>query len=49
MKDLRCIFGWHHFVTSRSEDGTGVSGECARCGKYMPDTRVGGTGMGAIG
>jgi hypothetical protein len=48
MRDLRCLFGWHHFVASRSEDGTGVSGEGTRCGKYMPDARVGVTGMGAI-
>lgn len=45
MKDLRCIVGWHRFVTTRSEDGTGVSAECSRCGKFMPDFRVGGTGF----
>lgn len=43
MRDLRCLIGWHHFVTSRSEDGTGASGECSRCGHFMPDFRVGGT------
>ena len=40
MRDLRCLVGWHHFVTLRSEDGTGVTGECSRCGKYNPDFRV---------
>jgi hypothetical protein len=45
MKDLRCLVGWHRFITAHSEDGTAVSGECSRCGKYMPDFRVGGTGF----
>jgi hypothetical protein len=40
MKDLRCLVGWHHFVTLRSEDGTGVTADCSRCGKYNPDFRV---------
>ena len=44
MKDLRCLFGWHHWITLRSEDGSRSSEECSRCGRYMPDTRVvGGT------
>ena len=43
MRDLRCLVGWRHFVTSRSEDGTGASGECSRCGQLLPDFRVGGT------
>ena len=47
MKDLRCLFGWHRFITTHSEDGTGVSAECARCGKYMPDTRVAGGWSGS--
>ena len=47
MRDLRCLFGWHQFVDQRSGDGTGVSRECSRCGKYMPDVRVGGTGFSA--
>ena len=46
MKDLRCLFGWHDFVTTRSEDGTGASAECSRCGKFMPDSRVWGHGVG---
>jgi hypothetical protein len=42
MKDLRCLIGWHRLITTRSEDGTGASAECSRCGKYMPDFRVAG-------
>jgi hypothetical protein len=42
MKELRCFFGWHRYITTHSDDGTGVSAECSRCGKYMPDFRVGG-------
>jgi len=45
MKDVRCLVGWHRFITIHSEDGTGASGECSRCGKYMPDFRVGGSGF----